>query len=157
MDDDRHLDALTGVFHLAREMRRQVHELMAEEQWAVDAGFRPPCLGALDVIGRHQPVSQREISDHLGLDASDVVGVLDILEAAHMVQRQRDPRDRRRHAVVLTEQGEAAARRFAALRARATERALADLDDDERRQLVDLLNRANRRFTSGAGWVAAKA
>jgi DNA-binding MarR family transcriptional regulator len=61
------------------------------------------------VIARHQPVSQREISDHLGLDASDVVGVLDILEAAHMVQRQRDPNDRRRHAVVLTERGETAA------------------------------------------------
>lgn len=162
MDDDlgsesRSLDALTGVFLLAREMRRQIHELMAEEPWAVDAGFRPPCMGALGVIASHQPVSQREISDHLGLDASDVVGVLDILEAAHMVQRQRDPSDRRRHAVVLTELGETAARRFAALRAQATERALAELDDDERRQLVDLLNRASRRFTSGGGWVPAKA
>ena len=156
-DEDRSLDALTGVFLLAREMRRQVHELMAEEQWAVDAGFRPPCMGALAVIASHQPVSQREISDHLGLDASDVVGVLDILEAAHMVQRQRDPRDRRRHAVVLTELGETAARHFAALRAQATERVLADLDDEERRQLADLLNRATRRFTSGGGWVAARA
>ncbi|HUR23168.1 MAG TPA: hypothetical protein VMZ73_04785, partial [Acidimicrobiales bacterium] len=72
-------------------------------------------------------------------------------------QRQRDPRDRRRHAVVLTELGETAARHFAALRARATERALADLDDDERRQLVELLNRASRRFTSGGGWVPARA
>ena len=156
-DDDRRLDALGGVFLLAREMRRQIHELMTEEQWAVDAGFRPPCMGALDVIARHQPVSQREISDHLGLDASDVVGVLDILEAAHMVQRQRDPHDRRRHAVVLTEVGETAARHFANLRAQATERALAGLDEAERRQLVDLLNKASRRFAPGLGWVAAKA
>ena len=150
-------DALTGVFLLAREMRRQIHELMAEEQWAVDAGFRPPCLGALDVVSRHQPVSQREISDHLGLDASDVVGVLDILEAAHMVQRQRDPSDRRRHAVMLTEQGEAAARRFTVLRGQVIDRVLADLDDDERRQLVALMNQATARFTAGAGWVPAKA
>ena len=163
MDDDgfpvegRSLDALTGVFLMAREMRRQIHELMAEEPWAVDAGFRPPCMGALEVVARHQPVSQREISDHLGLDASDVVGVLDILEAAHMVKRQRDPRDRRRHAVVLTEVGETAARHFAAVRARATERALAGLNDDERRQLVALLNRASGRFTAGGGSVAAKA
>jgi DNA-binding MarR family transcriptional regulator len=153
---DRSVDAVTGVMLLARELRRQIHELMAEEQWAVDAGFRPPCLGALDVVSRHQPVSQREISDHLGLDASDVVGVLDILEAASMVERQRDPHDRRRHAVVLTEKGEAAARRFADLREKATERALAGLDVDERRQLVDLLHRAVGRFTHGAGWVAAK-
>jgi DNA-binding MarR family transcriptional regulator len=156
-DDDRRLDALAGIFHLAREMRREIHELMADEQWAVDAGFRPPCMGALDVVARHQPVSQREISDHLGLDASDVVGVLDILEAAGMVQRRRDERDRRRHAVVLTEAGEAAARRFAALRAQATEHVLADLDDEERHQLVELLNRANARFAHGGGWVPARA
>ena len=151
------VDAMLAVLMLARELRRQIHELMAGEQWAVDAGFRPPCLGALEVVARHQPVSQREISDHLGLDASDVVGVLDILEGAHLVQRQRDPNDRRRHAVVLTVAGETAARRFASLRAEATERALAGLDASERRQLVDLLNKASGRFTPEQGWVPAKA
>ena len=148
---------MLAVLMLARELRRQTHELMAEERWAVDAGFRPPCLGALEVVSRHQPVSQREISDHLGLDASDVVGVLDILEGAHLVQRQRDPNDRRRHAVVLTEAGETAARRFAALRAEATERALAGLDAGERQQLVELLNKASGRFIPEHGWVPAKA
>jgi len=144
--DDERLDALTGVLLLAREMRRQVHELMAEEHWAVEAGFRPPCMGVLAVVEQLQPVSQRQISDHLGLDASDVVGVLDILEAASMVERRRDPRDRRRHAVVLTQLGEKAARHFADLRVRATERALADLDHEERRMLVELLDRANARW-----------
>jgi DNA-binding MarR family transcriptional regulator len=147
VDDDDRLDALSGVFLLAREMRRELHELMAEEAWAAEAGFRPPCMGVLAVVERLQPVSQREISDHLGLDASDVVGVLDILEAAAMVRRGRDPIDRRRHAVVLTELGETAARRFAALRTKATERVLSDLDDSERRDLVALLDRATARVT----------
>ena len=153
--DDEGLDALTGVLLLAREMRRQVHELMAEEHWAVDVGFRPPCMGVLAVVEKLQPVSQRQISDHLGLDASDVVGVLDILEAASMVERRRDPRDRRRHAVVLTERGEEAARHFAALRVKATERALADLDQEERRTLVELLDRANARWVSGCQAVSS--
>lgn len=99
----------------------------------------------LAVVEQLQPVSQRAISDHLGLDASDVVGVLDVLEAAAMVERRRDPADRRRHAVVLTELGENAARHFAVLRAKATERVLAGLDPAERRQLVELLNRATTR------------
>jgi DNA-binding MarR family transcriptional regulator len=146
--DDARTDALSGVFLLAREMRRHMHELMADEPWAIDAGFRPPCMGVLDVVAKRQPVSQREISDHLGLDASDVVGVLDILEAAAMVQRRRDPRDRRRHAVVLTELGETAARHFAGLRAKVEDRVLADLDADERRLLVDLLNRAAGRWAT---------
>ena len=149
-EDDRRLDALSGVMLLAREMHREIHGLMAQEPWAVDAGFRPPCMGVLAVVEKRQPVSQREISDQLGLDASDVVGVLDILEAAHMVQRRRDPADRRRHAVVLTELGETAARRFAALRAEAAERALAGLDPDERRQLVELLERATAGRAAGA-------
>ena len=136
------MDALSGVFLLAREMRRQIHEVLADEEWVAEAGFRPPCMGVLDVVARLQPVSQREISDRLGLDASDVVGVLDVLEAASLVERRRDPQDRRRHAVVLTEAGEAAARRFAALRAEVEDRVLAGLDTDERRLLVDLLNRA---------------
>jgi DNA-binding MarR family transcriptional regulator len=157
VDHGGQFDVVSGIFMLARELRREITDLMGTEQWAIDAGFRPPCLGVIAVVAKRGPVSQREISDHLGLDASDVVGVLDILEAAGMAQRQPDPQDRRRHAVVLTEKGEAAAAHFADLRVRATERALAALDEDGRRQFVDLLNRANRRFTAGGGWVAAKA
>ena len=48
------------------------------------------------------------------------------------------------HAVVLTERGKAAAERFAELRDTAVDRALAGLDLDERRLLVELLDRAVR-------------
>ena len=137
-----HFDVVSGIFMLARELRREISELMASEQWAIDAGFRPPCLGVMTVVSKLAPVSQREISDHLGLDASDVVGVLDILEKAGMVERRRDPDDRRRHAVVLTEVGEQASRRLVVLRAQVEARVLAGLEPDERRQLVDLLDRA---------------
>ena len=140
--DDRRLDAISGVFLLAREIRRHISELLAEDELASEIGFRSPCMGVLAVVAALQPVSQREISDHLGLDASDVVGVVDILENAGMVQRRRDPQDRRRHAVVLTEKGERAAHHFEVLRARAEARALGALEPDERQQLADLLNRA---------------
>lgn len=135
-------DALTGVFLLAREMKRHIADLMAEDEWAVHAGFRPPCMGVLAVVHGQQPVSQREISERLGLDASDVVSVLDILEEAGLVERRRDPHDRRRHAVVVTSLGQRAAEHFSTLRAQAEARALAALDHDERGQLADLLNRA---------------
>ncbi len=119
-----------------------MHELMANEQWAIDAGFRPPCLGVLAVVADRQPVSQRQISDRLGLDASDVVGVLDILQGAGLVERRRDPEDRRRHAVLLTPAGEKAAAHVAALRALAEDRTLGALDADERKQLAHLVHRA---------------
>ena len=140
--DDGPLDALSGVFLLAREMRRHIGELMAEDTWAAEAGFRPPCMGVLAVVAGTGPVSQREISDRLGIDASDVVGVLDILEEAGLVERRRDPHDRRRHAVVLTSKGEWAAHRFDVLRSQAEARALGSLEPEERRQLGELLHRA---------------
>jgi len=136
------VDVSSGVFMLAREMRREIGDLMASEQWAIDAGFRPPCLGVMAVVSKLGPVSQRAISDHLGLDASDVVGVLDTLEQAGMVERRRDPDDRRRHAVVLTEAGEQASRRLTVLRTQVEARVLARLEPAERRQLADLLARA---------------
>jgi len=136
------VDALSSVFLLAKELRRHLHELLAHEQWAVDAGFRPPCLGVLAVVAATQPVSQRQIGERLGLDASDVVGVLDILEEAGLVARGQDPHDRRRHAVTLTAGGEKAAEHVAHLRAVAEDRALARLAPEERHQLAALLERA---------------
>lgn len=133
---------MSSVFLLARELRRHMHELMADEQWAIDAGFRPPCLGVLAVVAAAQPVSQRTISDRLGLDASDVTGVLDILERAGLVERRRDPDDRRRHAVVLTPKGEKAAAHVAHLRAMAEDRALGHLPADVRARLAELLAQA---------------
>jgi DNA-binding MarR family transcriptional regulator len=136
------VDVVSGVFMLARELRREIGDLMAAEQWAIDAGFRRPCVGVMAVVAKLGSVSQRAISDHLGLDASDVVGILDILEKAGMVERRRDPDDRRRHAVVITEAGEQASRRLTTLKAEAESRVLAGLDPDERRKLAELLDRA---------------
>ena len=142
------LEPLVAVSVLARELRRRMHELLSGEQWVHDANFRPPCMGVIACLDEAGTLSQREISDRLGLDASDVVGVLDILEAAALVERRRDPADRRRHAVVLTPAGQDAAARLATLRARVEEEGLAHLEPDERRALTVLVNKALGR-TSG--------
>lgn len=59
-------------------------------------------LAALDEFG---PASQKEISERLRFDASDLVKVIDLLEEDGLVRRDRDPQDRRRHAIVLTPAG----------------------------------------------------
>ena len=80
-------------------------ERLAGEEWLEGKGFRPPCIGALQTIAAHQPLSQRELSERLGLDPSDTVAVVDILESAGYVSRDRDPSDRRRHALTLSADG----------------------------------------------------
>jgi DNA-binding MarR family transcriptional regulator len=131
-----------GVMLLAHEMRRHLVELFADETWMAEKGFRPPCAGVLRAISEAGPLSQREISDLIGLDPSDLVGAIDILEKAGLVERQRDPDDRRRHAVRVTEEGARAAGRVRELMTQAEDEALARLSDDERARLGVLLQKA---------------
>lgn len=50
-------------------------------------------------------LSQRELSDHLVVDRSNVTGLIDRMEAAGWVRRTDHPEDRRVYRVVLTPAG----------------------------------------------------
>ena len=73
--------------------------------------FRPHGLTAaqynvLNVLApRATGLSQRELSDFLVVDRSNVTGLLDRMERAGWVRRADDPRDRRVYRVTLTAAG----------------------------------------------------
>jgi DNA-binding MarR family transcriptional regulator len=69
------------------------------------------------------PLSQQELGAALRINPSNLVGMLDSLEAEGLVVRPRDPADRRRHLVELTQAG----RRRLAEAKRAVEAAEQDL------------------------------
>lgn len=52
-----------------------------------------------------RPLSQRELSELLVIDASDMVRLIDCLEKQEWVKRDRDPKDRRRQIVTATKKG----------------------------------------------------
>lgn len=52
-----------------------------------------------------KPLSQRELSELLVIDASDMVRLIDCLEKQEWVKRDRDPKDRRRQIVTATKKG----------------------------------------------------
>ncbi|MER5487913.1 MarR family winged helix-turn-helix transcriptional regulator [Streptomyces sp. NPDC002812] len=51
------------------------------------------------------PVGQRALAERLEVDPSVLVGILNDLEGDGLVERRRDPADRRRHNVAITDAG----------------------------------------------------
>jgi MarR family transcriptional regulator, lower aerobic nicotinate degradation pathway regulator len=122
--------------------RRVIEELAAEDLGARLPHNRLHHLAVLSCLADFGSVCQRRVGEHLGMDSSDLVAVLDDLERAGWVDRQRDQRDRRRQLVSLTAAGAKALRRLDEIVWRAGTSLLAPLTGTEREQLHDLLLRA---------------
>ncbi|WP_129669987.1 MarR family winged helix-turn-helix transcriptional regulator [Phytoactinopolyspora endophytica] len=86
-------------------------------------------------------ISQRALSDFLGLDPSQIVALADELQRRGLVERVPDPRDRRTRLITPTDAGRQVYAQSKAAAEAASERSLAPLTDDERGILRELLRR----------------
>ncbi|MQY24576.1 MarR family winged helix-turn-helix transcriptional regulator [Nocardia aurantia] len=91
---------------------------------------------------RADRISQQEIADALAVDRSEVVRLVDGLERAGLVVRQRDTTDRRKHCLSITDAGRAARRRVDAEIEASHDKLLGRLDPTERATLHRLSLRA---------------
>ena len=114
----------------------------AAEQRFVEAlkptGLTPRHLGVLFEV-QARPTSQQALVETIGVDPSKLVGLLNDLEADGLIERKRDPQDRRRHIVEVSEQGSARLLEAKEIAAAVETELLAGLDEDQVEQLLVLL------------------
>lgn len=106
-----------------------------------ETGLHPYHYAIMLLLDEGSAETQGSIADALGYDRGQLVGLLDELEKQGLVERERDPNDRRRHLVRMTTEGTKALRRLRALARRNEDEFLEPLSDEEQAQLHALLAR----------------
>lgn len=126
-----------SIPHLWRLSRRvnanATHELL---------GMNLKQVSMLSSLREQGDLAQTTLCDMMKLTQNTVVTWLNELEDAGYVRRIRDPEDRRKHNVALTEKGTAALERAETELRRLEDEALTKLSADERGQLRKLLAKA---------------
>ena len=102
-------------------------------------GLNPQHHAVLSVLEEGAPETQGTIADALGYDRSHLVGLLDELENQGLVERRRDPADRRRQLVRLTPAGHESLTRLRAIVKNLEKEFFAPLDAEQRKTLQTLL------------------
>jgi DNA-binding MarR family transcriptional regulator len=118
---------------------------MAAKEETIEAfehlGLSAYHYAVLLVLDEGSRETQGAIADALGFDRGQLVGVLDELEERALVERRRDPNDRRRHLVRLTPAGKRSLAKMRAIIERLETEFFSPLDAKERDTLHALLFR----------------
>lgn len=114
------------------------------------SGVRRKHYSVLATIDEAGPLSQAAIGRRLALDRSDLHAIVSDLEGDALIERARDPEDRRRNVVRLTAKGRTALKRLDARVQAAQDDLLAPLSAAEREQLRALLTRVVEHHADAA-------
>jgi DNA-binding MarR family transcriptional regulator len=102
-------------------------------------GLEQRHAGMLIRLAVNQGRSQQALAEMIGVNATRMVFLVDELEKLGLVERRRNPADRRSHALYLTDQGMAAVDRVRAVTEEHEAEFTAGLTRDQRAQLAALL------------------
>jgi DNA-binding MarR family transcriptional regulator len=123
--------------YLFKHVQMRMHEL--NEEALAPFGIDGRELGILLVIAGHEPGSQQQAAQRLGIDRTSMVARLDALEDKGLVSRHPHAEDRRRNVVELTDAGRDTVRLATKASERAEATLLAPLTDQDGERLRDAL------------------
>jgi DNA-binding MarR family transcriptional regulator len=90
-----------GVTVLLTQLSRVVYRRTSEDL----LGMRLKEFVMLAHLREHSPIPQQDLGEMLCIDANNLVLLLNELESRGYAYRRRDPADRRRHLVEITDEG----------------------------------------------------
>ena len=128
----------TGSMNLLTRLSRLVYRRATEDV----IGIRLQQFLALDYLNRQGGLSPQQLGRTLMLDANNCVILLNGLEEEGLIERTRDPEDRRRHIVAITPAGQKALEKAERQLETLQDDVLANLSSDERDELRELLAKA---------------
>jgi DNA-binding MarR family transcriptional regulator len=141
---------VTGIKDSLRELSSQLSVL--NHHVGARLELRDVDLGCLELLARHGPLSPGALARHAGLHPATMTGIVDRLERAGWVARDRDPADRRAVLIrPLRERGAELFRLYAGMNA-AMDQLCAGYSDEELTLLAEFLRR-----TTTAGQAATEA
>jgi MarR family transcriptional regulator, temperature-dependent positive regulator of motility len=126
-----------GSMVLLTRLSRLVYKAASDEA----LGMKLKAYATLSAL-RNGPMPQQELCISMHLDPNNCVLLLNEMEAAGHVRRLRDPADRRRHIVEVTDEGLRAVARADEALNEVEGQVLGNLSVEERATLRTLLNRA---------------
>ncbi|MEV6233125.1 MarR family transcriptional regulator [Saccharopolyspora shandongensis] len=124
-----------------------------QRRGAGDLGLTPAQARALFVLGRCEtPPRMAELAERLHVVPRAVTPIVDALEEAGLLRREVDPGNRRSTLLELTPEGRKMCKRLTELRARAAGELFAPLTAEQRRTLLELLEKVDQ---ASVGWYGA--
>jgi DNA-binding MarR family transcriptional regulator len=109
-------------------------------------GLEPRQFALLRQVASHEGGSQQALGERLRIPPSRMVALVDELEGRGLLERRPSPSDRRAHALHLTAGGRRLLAKATALAAAFEGELTQDLDEAERRRLIEQLDRIAERL-----------
>jgi DNA-binding MarR family transcriptional regulator len=131
------VDTSPGTVVMLLRLAKVIHKRSTDER----LGIKLRQLMLLSYLRGGGPAPQQQLCESLWLDPNNCVLLLNELEEIGYVERRRDPADRRRHMVDITDEGRVALERAERAQEEIGDELLSALSDDERATLRSLLSR----------------
>jgi MarR family transcriptional regulator for hemolysin len=121
------------------DVARLLRKRFEQRARAAALGLTRAQAAVLAYLARQEGINQAALAQILDLEPITLARLLDRLQAASLIERRADPKDRRAHLLYLTEAAYPLLDRIFALAADVREEALVGIPEPDRLRLLDML------------------